>query len=215
MRVELMCSRSFDCCFLIAASGDECRNRAGLGPTNTQLRFAFALHCRGQLGHFKDSLFCCYAPSQTLFSSFSPSPEGHTDVAEVQAAVPYIRLTLKDSEMLPFLPQPLYGGLMIYCSGFSLFSSYLEGGQFNKHAHFLPRPSDSPHSQRNVPWCHCVQHSCDPVRRLFHQNSLSGEQRNPARKPNPTGAAHSACCSKTLVLLPSVLVSHVHQGLAC
>lgn len=136
-------------------------------------------------------------------------------MAEVQTAVPYIRLTLKDSETVAFLPQPLYGGLMIYCPGFSLFSSYLEGGQFNKHAHFLPRPSDSPHSQRNVPWCHCMQHSCDPVQRLFHQNSLSGEQRNPARKPNPTGTAPTARRFKTSALLLSTLVCQVHQGLAC
>lgn len=127
-------------------------------------------------------------------------------MAEVQAAVPYIRLTLKYRETLPFLPQPLYGGLMIYCSGSSRFSSYLEGGQFNKHAHFLPRPSDSPHSQRNVPWCHCVQHSCDPVQRLFHQNSLSGEQRDPARKPNPTGTV------KTSVLLLFMLC-HVRHSM--
>lgn len=88
-------------------------------------------------GRFKDS--CCFVVTPLcflVFSSFSlSSPEGRWEVAEVQ---PFTRLALKDSETLPLLSQPLYGGLMIYCSDFSLFSSYLEGGQFNKHARFLP-----------------------------------------------------------------------------
>lgn len=128
-----------------------------------------------------------------VFQFLSISRGATPEVAKVLRS----RLTLKDSETLPLLALPLYGGLMIYCSDSSLFSSYLEGGQFNKRARFLPRPSDSPRSQRNVPWCHCVQHSCDPVQRLFHQNSPSGEQRNPARKPNPMGTASH--CSRTSV----------------
>lgn len=115
---------------------------------------------------------------------------------------------LKDREMLPFLPDCLYGELMIYCFGFLLFSSYLEGGQFNKHAHFHSRPSQRPHSQRNVPRCRCVLHSCDPVQRLFHHNNLSGEQEN----PNPAGTAHGARCSKISNRLLCISGGHVHHN---
>lgn len=72
-------------------------------------------------------------------SGFLPSPEGDTDVAEVQAEDPHSRLTLQRGGA--FLPQPLYGGLMIYCSDFLLFPSDLERRQFNKRGCFLPRPS--------------------------------------------------------------------------
>lgn len=178
------------------------------------LSFAFALSWRAIEDVSKTLFVFLLFPVCRLciLSSFSLSPGPYWGGRGTSCSAihpPHI----KDRGTLPFLPQPLYGGLMIYCSGFSLFSSYLEGGQFNKHAHFLSRPSDSPHSQRNVPWCHCVQHSCDPVQRLFHQNSLSREPRDPARKPNPTGTAHMARCSRTSVLLLCMTLCQVYHML--
>ena len=197
--VKKLCCRSFDCCSWIAASSDEWRDKAGFWPVNTQLSFAFGLSWRTikdvsqtrfvGISFFKFPIFSfCFLVTLYLQRVI---PRWQTYKLRCNASA----CALEDWETLPLLPQPLYGGLMIYCSG---FSSDLEGGQFNKRACILPRPSDSSHSQRNVLWCHCVQHSCDPVQRLSRQNSLSGERRNPAWKPNPMGTAHSAHRSKTL-----------------
>lgn len=129
-RAELMCRRC-----------DEWRVWAGSGPDNTRLSFPSALSSKANEDVSKTLLAACVCVSLICRLHFpvslSLSPVGHTEVAEVQE---------EDDEMLPFLPQSFYGGLMIYCSDFSLFSSYLEGGQFNKHACFLPRPSDGSHS---------------------------------------------------------------------
>lgn len=108
----------------------------------------------------------------------------------------HIRLTLEEGEMLPFLPQPFYGGLMIYCSGFSLFSSYLEGGQFNKHACFLPRPSDSSHSHRNVLWCHCVHAQLWPSSETFSPEQPQQGAEKSSSKKNLMGAVHRCTSPK-------------------
>lgn len=151
-------------------------------------RFLIKLQClkkqrlesvRFSLPQLFENHFVVTADLQTVFSCFWLSPEGRSEVADVQAALPYIHIAFKRQRDVAFLPDCLYGELMIYCFGFLLFSSYLEGGQFNKHAHFHSRPSQRPHSQRNVPRCRCVLHSCDPVQTLFHHNNLSGEQENP------------------------------------
>lgn len=131
-----MCNRSSGCCLLTVAFSDEW-NKTRLEPANTQLPFGFTHFLSEESSRIFQRIFLWCFPISTLCILTPLSPEGRTKVVEVQAAMPC--LTLKDRETWPFLPPLFYGGLMIYCSGFLLFSSYLEGGQFNKHACFLPR----------------------------------------------------------------------------
>lgn len=104
---------------------------------------------------------------------------------------PFTRLTLKDSETLPLLSQPLYGGLMIYCSDFSLFSSYLEGGQFNKHARFLPPGLQIVLSRREM--CHGATVCSTAVtqfRDFFTRSASEGAEKS-SEKPETCRAAAS------------------------
>ena len=125
---------------------------------------------------------------------------------DVQAAVPHIK-----RETLPLLLHFLYGGLMIYCSNCLFLSSYFEGRQSNLHAHFLCRPSETPHWHRNVHWCHCMLHSCDPVQRLFHHNSLSVEKESQTQRAQFTLHAAPTLEICFLQYCPTIFTTGLHS----
>lgn len=137
-------------------------------------------------------LFCC---NSSLFSSVfqllslvSWGPFGGGSAVQ-----PFTRLTLKDSEPLPLLSQPLYGGLMIYCSDFSLFSSYLEGGQFNKHARFLPPGLQIVLSRREM--CRGATVCSTAVtqfRDFFTRSASEGAEKSSEKPENLPGGSFSA-----------------------
>lgn len=154
-------------------------------------RFLIKLQClkkqrlegvRFSLPQLFENYFVVTADLQTVFSCFCLSPEGRS-VAVARWQTYRLRChtstaLLKDRERLPFSRVPLWriNDLLLRLLALLIL---LGGGQFNKHSHFHSQPSQRPHSQRNVPRCRCVLHSCDPVQTLFHHNNLSGEQENP------------------------------------
>ena len=87
---------------------DEWRDKAGLGPSNTQLSFAFALSWRAIEDISKTFCFLVIPRLSLLFSPVSLYLQALTEVAEVQAAVPYIHLTLKTEECCFSSPAPLW-----------------------------------------------------------------------------------------------------------
>ena len=67
MRIALFCCRRFDSCFLIAASSDEWRDKAGLGPVTPS--WVLPLSSPGEQSRTFQRLllYRCFYPSQDCF----------------------------------------------------------------------------------------------------------------------------------------------------
>lgn len=172
----------FDRCFQLWT-----RRRSGVKTHERPAELSLCPPPDSRRGCFKDS--SCFVVAARLWTVFSsvPSPEGRSRGGGGASCGGAHPPHIKRQRAVEFLPQPLYGRLMIYCSDFSLFSSYLEGASLTSSLFFSPG-LQIVLSHREM--CHGATVCSTAVtqfRDFFTRAASAGEQRNPARKADPTG----------------------------